>query len=77
MDDSSPGIAIYEGPFLAKLLPMGHGLHFDRVTFIAQAGVEYMIQVASKSATTGSFALVWDINGAESLETVRFRRTAR
>ena len=66
MDESSPGIAIYEGDFLAKLLPMGHGLHFDRVTFIANGGVEYMIQVASKYGTPGGFSLVWDINGAES-----------
>jgi hypothetical protein len=66
MDDSAPGIAIYEGPIIAKLTPMGHGLHFDRVTFVAQGGIEYMIQVSSKFGTAGGFTLGWDINGAES-----------
>src|SRR5687768_16539446 len=36
MDTSLPGIAVYDGPIVAKLTPMGHGLHFDRVTFVAQ-----------------------------------------
>jgi hypothetical protein len=66
MDRFAPGIAIFDGPAISKLLPMGHGQHFDRVTFVAQAGMEYSIQIGSKTLAQGEFQLVWDINGAES-----------
>jgi hypothetical protein len=72
-DGSATGIAIYEGAFLQKLFPMGHGEHFDRVTFIAHPKMEYAIQVTSKSYEgAGPFQLSWNINAAESWKQFNF-----
>ncbi len=72
-DGSAPGIAIYQGAKLQKMFSMGHGVHFDRVTFIAHAMVDYSIQVTSKSSdAAGPFELNWDINSAETWKQFNF-----
>ena len=73
MNDAFVGISIYDGLIVEKLAPMGHGLHFDRVTFIAQRKGEYSIQISSKSANlAGDFELSWAINGAETWKQFNF-----
>ena len=72
-ENSVTGIAIFNGPAIEKLFPMGQGVHFDRVTFIAQAKGEYSIQVSSKAPNNaGNFELSWAINGAETWKQFNF-----
>jgi len=72
-DGSEPGITVFQGVQLEKMLSMGHGVHFERVTFIAHAMVDYSIQVTSKSPDAeGPFELNWDINGAETWKQFNF-----
>ena len=67
IDTAAIGIAVFNGDRLEKLFPMGHGSHFDRVTFIAQVKNEYSIQITSKAEDgAGNFELSWAINGAET-----------
>jgi hypothetical protein len=73
VDTASTGIAIYDGTTLEKLSPIGHGRHFDRVTFIAQTKHEYSIQICSKAFDgAGNFELSWAINGAETWKQFNF-----
>lgn len=71
--DGSPGLAVFDGPQVGKLQAVGFGQFVDRVTFIAEAGKEYSIQVTSKSpGDEGMFLLYWDINAAESWKQFNF-----
>jgi hypothetical protein len=44
----------------------------SRVTFIANAGTTYKIQVRGYAGSSGTFGLRWDINGAESWKQFNF-----
>ena len=71
--ESAPiGIAIYAGSTLEDLAMIGHGISFDRVTFIAAYHAEYWIQISSKSLAAGEFALMWSVNGAETWKQFNF-----
>lgn len=71
--DGAPGIAVFDGPQIGKLQAVGFGQYVDRVTFIAEAGKDYSIQVTSKSPEdAGMFILRWEINAAESWKQFNF-----
>lgn len=46
----------------------------SRITFIATAGTVYRIQISGFNATTGTFLMFWEVNGAESYKQFNFDR---
>jgi hypothetical protein len=72
-------LGVYMGGSVNALTTLGwnddiNGSHNEcsRVTFIANGGTTYYIQVRGYATTSGTFTLRWEVNGAESWKQFNF-----